>query len=104
HVGVLDVRLDPAARGDRGAADVRTPGAGAAGPVRAADGTHVELAAGRRAYGGGARRGGQPAGPAPVRHRDDRRPRQGGTADRHRGPAGGPATYGLGTLVRAGVP
>ena len=81
HVAVLDVRVDPAAGRDAGAADVDPPGAGAAGRVCAADGADVDLAAGRGARGRRARRGGQSAGAAPLRPGHDRPARQGGAGD-----------------------
>ena len=49
HVDVLDVRVDPPAGRDGGALDLDPPGAGAAGGVRAADGVHRLVAAGRGA-------------------------------------------------------
>ena len=90
HVAVLDVRLDPAAGRDRGAADVDPPGAGAARRVRAADGAHLGVAAGRGARRRGAGRAGEPAGAAPVRDGHDGPARQGGARHRHRRPPGGP--------------
>ena len=47
HVVVLDVRMDSAAGRDGGAAGLDSSGAGAAGGLRAADGVHFHLAAGR---------------------------------------------------------
>jgi hypothetical protein len=73
HVAVLDVRLDPAAGRDGRALDVDSSGAGAVGGVRAADGAHLHLAAGRRARGRGAGRLRQSPGAAPVQPRRRRR-------------------------------
>ena len=68
-------------------AGVDSPGAGAPGRVCRADGAHVDLAAGRRASGRRARRGGQSAGAAPVRPGHDRAARQGSARDADRRPA-----------------
>ena len=76
-----DLRLGVAAGRDAGAAGVDPPGAGAPGRVCAADGAHVDLAAGRGARGRRAGRGGQSAGAAPLRPRHDRAARQGGAGD-----------------------
>ena len=68
--------------------DVDPPGARAARRVRAADRADVDVAAGGRARGAGARRAGRPPGPPPVHDRDDRAARQGGARHRHRRAAG----------------
>ena len=70
HVGVLDVRLDPAAGCDGGAARLDSSGAGAARRLRAAHRAHVDVAAGRRTRRSGARRAGQPPGAPPLHDRD----------------------------------
>ena len=64
--------------------DVDPSGARAARGLRAADGAHVDVAAGRRARGAGARRAGQPPGAPPVHDGDDGAAGQGSARHRHR--------------------
>ena len=66
------------------------------------DGADVDLAAGRRARGAGARRAGQPPGPPSVHDRDDRAAGQGSARHRHRRAADRRTPRGVGALVRAG--
>ena len=96
--------LDPATRCDDRAPGVDPPGAGVARGVCAADGAHVDLAAGRRARYGRARHVGQSPGAAPVRRRDHRAGRQRSACDSHRRPARGGAPRGVGALVRTRRP
>ena len=118
HVAVLDLRLDPAPRRHGRAAGVDSSGARAARGVRAADGADLDVAAGGRARRAGARRAGQPAGPPPVHHRDDRAAGQGSARHRHRRAPGRPsaarpgsagtgrwraARWGSARVARAGV-
>src|SRR5207244_9039101 len=71
HVAVLDLWLPPAAGRHYRAAGLDLPRAGAAGRVLAAGRADLDLAAGGRADGPGARRPGQPTGPTTLPNRHD---------------------------------
>ncbi len=77
------------------------PALGLLAVMRAADGAHLHVAAGRGACRQGTGRTGEPAGAPPVRDGHHGPARQGGARDRHRRSPGGPTAIGVGTLVRA---
>ena len=96
HVAVLDVRVDPAARGDGGAARLDSSGAGAARRLRAAHRAHVNVAACRRTRRSRACRAGQPPGAPPVHDRDHGATREGSAGHGHRQSADDPTPRGVG--------
>ena len=84
YVALLHVRVDPAARRDRGVTHDGPPGARVAGRLRPADGARFRVAAGRGARGRRARSTREPAGASSVRHGHHGPARQGGACGRYR--------------------
>ena len=96
HVALHDVWMDPAARRHDRAARLDPSGARAAGALCASDRADLDVAAGCRAKRLRARRASEPAGPPPVRHRDDGDGREGSACHRYRRSPGQGTAAGVG--------